>query len=72
MLSDAEKGYLFIRGEYPLATQRLATAIQKAESAGLLGDNIFGSDFSFHIEIRRGGGAYICGEETALFEAIEG
>jgi NADH-quinone oxidoreductase subunit F len=68
----AEKGFLFIRGEYPLATQRLAQAIQEAETAGLLGDNIMGSGFSFHIEIRRGGGAYICGEETALFEAIEG
>lgn len=68
----AEKGYLFIRGEYPLATQRMSQAIQEAESAGLLGDNIMDSGFSFHIEIRRGGGAYICGEETALFEAIEG
>jgi NADH-quinone oxidoreductase subunit F len=68
----AEKGYLFIRGEYPEATQRLAQAISEAEAAGFLGKNIMGSPFSFHIEIRRGAGAYICGEETALFEAIEG
>lgn len=69
----ASKGYLFVRGEYPLATsERLVTAIHEAETTGLLGDNIMGSGFSFHVEIRRGAGAYICGEETALFEAIEG
>ena len=68
----AAKGYLFIRGEYPLATERMQAAIDEAEAAGLLGGNIMGTDFSFDIEIRRGGGAYICGEETALFEAIEG
>lgn len=68
----AEKGYLFIRGEYPEAMQRLQVAIEEAEAVGWLGKRILGSDFSFHIEIRRGGGAYICGEETALFEAIEG
>jgi NADH-quinone oxidoreductase subunit F len=68
----AQKGYLFIRGEYPEATAVMSAAIAEAEAAKLLGDNIMGSDFSFHIEIRRGGGAYICGEETALFEAIEG
>jgi NADH-quinone oxidoreductase subunit F len=68
----ARKGYLFIRGEYPESTHVMQTAIAEAESVGLLGDQIMGSDFSFHVEIRRGGGAYICGEETALFEAIEG
>ena len=68
----ASYGYLFIRGEYPLATQRLATAIAEAEAANLLGAGIGGGDFDFHVEIRRGAGAYICGEESALFEAIEG
>ncbi|MEL6268371.1 MAG: NAD(P)H-dependent oxidoreductase subunit E [Chloroflexota bacterium] len=68
----AEKGYLFIRGEYPKPTDVLLQAYAEAVAAGSLGDNIMGSDFSFHIDIRRGAGAYICGEETALFEAIEG
>lgn len=68
----AEQGYLFIRGEYPDAARRLQQAIEDAVEAGLLGDNILGAGFNFHIEIRRGAGAYICGEETALFEAIEG
>ena len=68
----ARHAYLFIRGEYPLATQRLAAAIAEAEAANLLGEGIFNSDFDFDIEIRRGAGAYICGEESALFEAIEG
>ncbi len=69
---SARHAYLFIRGEYPLATQRLAAAIAEAEAANLLGEGIGGSDFDFDIEIRRGAGAYICGEESALFEAIEG
>ncbi len=68
----ASSGYLFIRGEYPEATHILQSAIDEATVAGLLGDHIMGSDFSFRIELRRGAGAYICGEETALFEAIEG
>lgn len=68
----AEKGYIFVRGEYPLSEQSLQEAIVDAEAANLLGENIMDTDFSFHIEIRRGAGAYICGEETALFEAIEG
>ena len=67
-----DKAYIFIRGEYPKATAILADAIQAAEAQGLLGDDIMGGDFSLDIEIRRGAGAYICGEETALFEAIEG
>jgi NADH-quinone oxidoreductase subunit F len=68
----AEKGYLFIRGEYPKATKIMQEAIASAEAVNLLGANIMGTNFSFHVEIRRGAGAYICGEETALFEAIEG
>lgn len=68
----AERGYVFIRGEYPHAMQVLETAIHDAMQRNWLGDHIMGSDFSFHVEIRRGAGAYICGEETALFEAIEG
>jgi NADH-quinone oxidoreductase subunit F len=68
----AERGFVYIRGEYPLATRRLRHAIDEAEKAGLLGVDIMGSGRSFHIEIRRGQGAYICGEETALFNSIEG
>lgn len=68
----AERGYIFVRGEYPTAQARLEAAIAEAEAAGLLGEHILGSDFSFYVEVRRGAGAYICGEETALFEAIEG
>ncbi len=67
-----DKAFIFIRGEYPQATAILADAIREAEAAGVLGDAIMGSDFSLDIELRRGAGAYICGEETALFEAIEG
>ena len=68
----AQKGFLYIRGEYPLAIRRMQHAIDQATAANLLGDNILGSGKSFHIEIRRGAGAYICGEETALFNSIEG
>ncbi len=67
-----DKAYIFIRGEYPKATAILADAIREAEAARLLGEQIFDSDFALDIELRRGAGAYICGEETALFEAIEG
>ncbi len=70
--TGAAKGYLYIRGEYPLAEARLQTAIDTARAAGYLGEHVAGSDFAFDIEIRRGAGAYICGEETALFESIEG
>ena len=70
--TGAERGYLYIRREYPLATARLEAAIAQAEAAGLLGDDVLGSGQSFAIEIRRGAGAYICGEETALFNSIEG
>ncbi|MCA9933012.1 MAG: SLBB domain-containing protein, partial [Anaerolineales bacterium] len=69
----AENGWIFIRGEYPRARRRLETAVQQARQAGYLGQNILGHDgFNFDIEVRAGAGAYICGEETALFEAIEG
>ena len=69
----AEKGWIFVRGEYPLAFRMLANAIDKAREGGYLGEDILGVEgFNFDIEIRRGAGAYICGEETALFEAIEG
>jgi NADH-quinone oxidoreductase subunit F len=68
----AEVGYLYIRGEYPLATARLRHAIDKARAAGLLGDDVMGRGFRFDIELCRGAGAYICGEETALFNSIEG
>ena len=72
LATSASKGYLYIRGEYPEAESRVAGAIARAREAGLLGDDILGSGFSFDIELRRGAGAYICGEETALFESIEG
>ena len=66
------QGYLFIRGEYPQAAAILQDAITQMYDAHMLGEHILGSDFRFDIELRRGAGAYICGEETALFEAIEG
>ena len=68
----AERGYLYIRAEYPQATSRLQNAIDLARAEGLLGTDVAGSGRSFDIEIRRGGGAYICGEETALMNSIEG
>ena len=68
----AEKGWFYIRGEYPLAKQRLVEAIEKAKKSDFLGNNILGSGRKFDIEIRSGAGAYICGEETALFNSIEG
>lgn len=70
--TGAERGYLYIRGEYPLATARLLHALAVLRARGLLGPDILGSDFTFDIELRRGAGAYICGEETALFNSIEG
>ncbi|MFZ5642822.1 MAG: NADH-quinone oxidoreductase subunit NuoF [Bacillota bacterium] len=65
-------GYIYVRAEYPLAVERLEIAIQKAREYGLLGKNIFGTEFSFDIEIRVGAGAFVCGEETALLASIEG
>lgn len=70
--AGAKKGYIYIRGEYPFALERLQHAIRSARTQHFLGDNILGREFSFDIEIRRGAGAYICGEETALFNSIEG
>jgi NADH-quinone oxidoreductase subunit F len=70
--SGASKGFVYIRGEYPLAESRLRGAIDAARAAGYLGPSVVGSEFAFDIEVRRGAGAYICGEETALFESIEG
>ncbi len=68
----ASKGLIYIRAEYPLAIQRLKIAIAQAREYGLLGKNIFGSDFSFDIELRYGAGAFVCGEETALIHSMEG
>jgi NADH-quinone oxidoreductase subunit F len=68
----AELGIIYVRGEYQHAQEVLNTAIQKAEAAGYLGENILGSGLTFQIELRSGAGAYICGEETALFESVEG
>jgi NADH-quinone oxidoreductase subunit F len=70
--TGASLGYLYLRGEYPEAEARVDHAIAAAREAGLLGAGILGSTFVFDIELRRGAGAYICGEETALFESIEG
>ena len=68
----AQKGFIYVRAEYPIAVQRLKIAIEQARNYGILGKNIFGTDFSFDIEIRLGAGAFVCGEETALLESIEG
>jgi NADH-quinone oxidoreductase subunit F len=68
----ARKGYFYIRGEYLNAYDQVQKAVSEAETAGYLGENILNSGFSFEIETRRGAGAYVCGEETALFESIEG
>ncbi|HSU88392.1 MAG TPA: NADH-ubiquinone oxidoreductase-F iron-sulfur binding region domain-containing protein, partial [Terriglobia bacterium] len=70
--TGSERGYFYIRGEYPLAARRVEIAIQAARAAKLLGANVLGAGFSFDIEVRLGAGAYICGEETALFNSIEG
>ncbi|MCC7541979.1 MAG: SLBB domain-containing protein, partial [Deltaproteobacteria bacterium] len=68
----AERGYLYVRAEYPAAAERLRSAIERARSRGLLGDDVMGRGLRFDIEVRRGAGAYICGEETALFNSLEG
>ena len=70
--TGAKNGWIYIRGEYPLATARLQNAVDQAREAGLLGENAANSGHRFDIEIRRGAGAYICGEETALFASLEG
>ncbi len=68
----ANHGIVYIRAEYPLAIHRLQTAITQAKEAALIGDNIFGTDFNFDLEIRLGAGAFVCGEETALIHSVEG
>ena len=68
----ADQGYVYVRAEYPIAVNRLTTAIRQAREYGLLGKNIFGTDFSFDIDIKLGAGAFVCGEETALMTSIEG
>ncbi|KAF2776261.1 NAD(P)H-dependent oxidoreductase subunit E [Streptomyces sp. OM5714] len=70
--TGAHQGHLYLRGEYPRALARLTHAIEQARTRGLLGDDVLGQGYAFDIEIRRGAGAYICGEETALFNSIEG
>jgi len=68
----ANKGYIYVRAEYPIAVQRFQRAIEQAKEYGILGSNIFGTDFEFDLAIRLGAGAFVCGEETALLESIEG
>ncbi len=68
----AQNGYFYVRAEYPVAVNRLKLAIKQAEELGLLGDNILGTGFSFRVHIRLGAGAFVCGEETALLNSIEG
>ncbi|MFF6847470.1 NADH-ubiquinone oxidoreductase-F iron-sulfur binding region domain-containing protein [Streptomyces antimycoticus] len=70
--TGAHRGYLYLRGEYPRALRRLRTAVDRARARGFLGEDVMGQGFAFDIEIRRGAGAYICGEETAIFNSIEG
>lgn len=68
----ADQGYIYVRAEYPIAVDRLTIALNQARDYGLLGNNIFGTDFCFDIELRLGAGAFVCGEETALMTSIEG
>jgi len=68
----ASKGYIYVRNEYPMAVEHSRIAIAQARKLGLLGENILGSDFSFDVEVARGGGAFVCGESTALMASIEG
>jgi NADH-quinone oxidoreductase subunit F len=70
--TGCERGFLYVRGEYPLAHERLGRAIEQTRERGLLGDDVLGGGLRFDVELRVGAGAYICGEETALFESIEG
>jgi NADH-quinone oxidoreductase subunit F len=68
----AQQGYIYVRNEYPLAVKHVRTAVQQAREFGLLGERIMGSDFSFDVEIARGGGAFVCGESTALMVSLQG
>jgi NADH-quinone oxidoreductase subunit F len=70
--TGCDRGYLYVRGEYPLAVERLTGAIRHARARGLLGDDVMGRRLRFDVELRKGAGAYVCGEETALLESIEG
>ncbi|MCI9567606.1 MAG: 4Fe-4S binding protein [Lawsonibacter sp.] len=70
--AGSDEGYIYVRAEYPLAVARLKTAIAKAEELDLLGDHILGTDFSFHLHVNRGAGAFVCGEGSALTASIEG
>lgn len=70
--AGSDEGYIYVRAEYPLAVSRLKTAIARAEELGLLGDHILGTDFSFHLHVNRGAGAFVCGEGSALTASIEG
>ena len=72
LATGSERGYFYVRGEYPVATRRMSAAIDAARASGMLGANIMNSRLAFDIELRSGAGAYICGEETALFNSIEG
>ena len=72
LAAGSDEGYIYVRAEYPLAVERLRTAIAKAEELGLLGDKIMGTDFSFRLHINRGAGAFVCGEGSALTASIEG
>lgn len=68
----ASQGYIYVRAEYPIAVKHLQIALEQARSYGLLGEDIFGTGFSFDLEIKLGAGAFVCGEETALMTSIEG
>ena len=68
----ADEGYIYVRAEYPIAVKRFQIAIDQARERGIIGKNIFGTDFNFDLHVRLGAGAFVCGEETALLESIEG
>jgi formate dehydrogenase iron-sulfur subunit len=72
MATGATRGYIYVRSEYPHAIQTLNEAIRRATNAGFLGDSVLGSGKAFHLEVRKGAGSYVCGEETAMLESIEG
>jgi len=72
LTTGAHRGFIYLRYEYPHALEVLTQAISEAEAAGILGDSVLNSDFAFHVHVRRGGGAYICGEETSLLNSLEG
>ncbi|UCE97482.1 MAG: NAD(P)H-dependent oxidoreductase subunit E [Dehalococcoidia bacterium] len=70
--TGAQKGYIYVRNEYPLAVKHARHAVQRARKLGLLGENVFGSSFTFDVDVARGGGAFVCGESTALMASLEG